>query len=118
MNVLNQRQINLINILANENDWLATNRAAELLNISVSTLRRDIDTVNVFYRHKDNRIDSKPGLGLKLAGSKVLTRPHSAGNNSIQEILKSKSTHRNHHRFINTFAGSPVHQCAGGKIFH
>nr|VUD30511.1 Uncharacterised protein [Raoultella sp. NCTC 9187] len=39
MSVLNQRQINLINLLANENEWLATNHAAEILNVSVSTLR-------------------------------------------------------------------------------
>ncbi|MND10012.1 Transcriptional regulator MtlR [compost metagenome] len=90
MSVLNQRQINLINLLANENEWLATNHAAEILNVSVSTLRRDIDTVNAFYRYKGNRIDSKPGLGLKLVGTKVLTRPHNSGDGSIQEILKSK----------------------------
>lgn len=90
MNVLNQRQIQLLNLLANENEWLPANRAAELLNISVSTLRRDVDTINTFYRHKDNHISTKPGLGLKLAGEKVLALPHSAGDNAIQEILKNK----------------------------
>lgn len=90
MSVLKQRQINLINVLTNENEWVATKYVAELLNISVSTLRRDIDTVNTFYRYKGTHIASKPGLGLKLFGGKVLTRPHNSGDNSIQGILKSK----------------------------
>lgn len=51
MSELNQRQINLINLLANENEWLATNHVAEQLKVSASTLRRDIDTVNAFYRY-------------------------------------------------------------------
>ena len=90
MSELNQRQINLINLLANENEWLATNHVAEQLKVSASTLRRDIDTINAFYRYKGSSIDSKPGLGLKLAGGKILTRPHNTGDSSIQEILKSK----------------------------
>lgn len=90
MNVLNQRQIQLLNLLARESEWLPAGRAAELLNVSISTLRRDVDTINYLYHHKDNRIDTKPGLGLKLAGEKVLTLRHSTGNNAIQEIQKSK----------------------------
>lgn len=90
MNVLNQRQIQLINLLAGENEWLPTNRAAEILKISVSTLRRDVDTINDFYHNKDHRIDSKPGLGLKLVGDKAFSLPHSPGDNAVQSILKNK----------------------------
>ncbi|WP_433638369.1 BglG family transcription antiterminator [Kluyvera georgiana] len=90
MNVLNQRQIQLINLLAGENEWLPANRAAEILKISVSTLRRDVDTINDFYHNKDHKIDSKPGLGLKLVGDKAFSLPHTPGDNAVQSILKNK----------------------------
>ncbi|EOF4706807.1 transcription antiterminator [Klebsiella oxytoca] len=90
MNVLDKRQIDLINLLALENEWLPATRAAELLNVSVSTLRRDIEVINEFYHGKENRIDSKPGFGLKLVVGKALSLPHHPGDRSIREILRSK----------------------------
>lgn len=50
MKVLSKRQISLVNRLAHENGWLTTAQAAKILNISVSTLRRDVEAINLFFR--------------------------------------------------------------------
>ncbi|MCQ8229906.1 HTH domain-containing protein [Pantoea trifolii] len=55
MTALNQRQNGIIDFLIAENDWVPANRVAESLDISVSTLRRDIDVINEFCSDNQRR---------------------------------------------------------------
>lgn len=90
MKVLNKRQLELFNLLAMQTEWMSAIQVAELLRVSVSTLRRDIEAVNEFYVRKENKIISKPGLGLKLEITGTLPMPHDSGNDLVLSILKSK----------------------------
>ncbi|TQI79086.1 transcriptional antiterminator [Serratia fonticola] len=90
MKVLSKRQISLVNRLAQENGWLATTQAAKILDISVSTLRRDVEAINLYFADKGNYILSKPGLGLKLDANGIVSLPAASGDEHVVNILKSK----------------------------
>lgn len=90
MTLLKKRHIELINHLAMENDWVSANIAADRFNISVSTLRRDVEIINEHYQDEDNRIVSKPGLGLKIEKANTLLLAHDVDSNMMNGILKSK----------------------------
>lgn len=79
MKVLSKRQISLINHLTQESGWLATSRAAKMLNISVSTLRRDVEAINLYFTDKGHSVLSKPGLGLSLRRTTLSPSPLSPG---------------------------------------
>lgn len=79
MKVLSKRQISLINHLTQESGWLATSRAAKILNISVSTLRRDVEAINLYFTDKGHSVLSKPGLGLKLEARRCSPPPYLRG---------------------------------------
>ncbi|HHL2498340.1 TPA: transcription antiterminator [Yersinia enterocolitica] len=90
MKVLSKRQISLINQLAQEDGWLSTTQAAKILHISVSTLRRDVDAINDFFADKGNYILCKPGLGLRLDASEIVSLPVASLDEHVANILKSK----------------------------
>lgn len=90
MKVLSKRQISLINHLTQESGWLATSRAAKMLNISVSTLRRDVEAINLYFTDKGHSVLSKPGLGLKLEANDVVPLPLISGDAQVVNILKNK----------------------------
>ena len=90
MKVLSKRQISLVNRLAHENGWLTTAQAAKILNISVSTLRRDVEAINLFFAEKDSTILTRPGLGLKLDAHDIVSLPATSGDEHVANILKSK----------------------------
>ncbi|MFT4269965.1 MAG: transcription antiterminator [Pantoea sp.] len=89
MTVLNKRQIELVNLLALENSWLPMTQVAQQLNISISTIRRDVEVINLYYLG-NNKVISKPGLGLKLDVSSTLSVPHDTNDDAMLGILKSK----------------------------
>lgn len=92
MKVLNKRQLEIFNLLTSQDDWLPALKVAEQLNISVSTLRRDIESINSFYVRRENRIITKPGLGLKLEVKGTLPSPHAPEDNfvQVQSVLSNK----------------------------
>ncbi|HCE8847098.1 TPA: helix-turn-helix domain-containing protein, partial [Klebsiella oxytoca] len=90
MKVLSKRQISLINHLTQESGWLATSRAAKILNTSVSTLRRDVEAINLYFTDKGHSVLSKPGLGLKLEANDVVPLPLISGDAQVVNILKNK----------------------------
>lgn len=90
MKVLSKRQISLVNQLAQEDGWLSTAQAAKILHISVSTLRRDVDAINDFFADKGNYILCRPGLGLRLDASEIVSLPVASPDEHVANILKSK----------------------------
>ena len=90
MKVLSKRQVSLVNHLAQEDGWLSTALAAKCLHISVSTLRRDVDAINEFFADKGNYILCKPGLGLRLDASELVSLPVISPDEHVANILKSK----------------------------
>lgn len=84
MKVLNKRQLEIFNLLIEQDDWIPATKVAEKLNISVSTLRRDVESINSFYVRKENRIITKPGLGLKLEIQGTLPSPHGPEDDFVQ----------------------------------
>lgn len=90
MKVLSKRQILLVNRLAQEDGWLSTAQAAKILHISVSTLRRDVDAINDFFADKGNHILCRPGLGMRLDASEIVSLPVTSPDEHVANILKSK----------------------------
>lgn len=90
MKVLSKRQISLVNQLAQEDGWLSTAQAAKILHISVSTLRRDVDAINDFFADKGNHILCRPGLGMRLDASEIVSLPVTSPDEHVANILKSK----------------------------
>lgn len=90
MKVLSKRQILLVNRLAQEDGWLSTAQAAKILHISVSTLRRDVDAINDFFADKGNYILCRPGLGLRLDATEIVSLPVASPDEHVANILKSK----------------------------
>ncbi len=88
--MLTIRQRDLINLLASENVWRPTSQIAAQLNISASTLRRDVDTINAWFSGNENRIISKPGLGLMLENDHSIPLPASNYSENLNDILKNK----------------------------
>ncbi|WP_162303055.1 HTH domain-containing protein [Buttiauxella sp. 3AFRM03] len=88
MKVLTKRQRDLINILASQSGWRSTAEIAQVLNISASTLRRDIDTVNDYFFGKENKVSSKPGMGLMLENCHSISLPGEIYGNNVKNILK------------------------------
>lgn len=90
MRALNKRQADIVSFLAAEQDWVPANQVAERIQASVSTLRREIENINLFFENGDSKIISKPGLGLKLESASYLALPHEPGEAEINEILDNK----------------------------
>ncbi|WP_252363224.1 helix-turn-helix domain-containing protein [Citrobacter sp. wls826] len=90
MKVLSKRQILLVNRLAQEDGWLSTAQAAKILHISVSTLRRDVDAINDFFADKGDYILCRPGLGLRLNATEIVSLPVASPDEHVANILKSK----------------------------
>ncbi|ORM71714.1 BglG family transcription antiterminator [Pantoea rwandensis] len=90
MVLLNKRQNEIVAYLATENDWIAANRIAESFDISVSTLRRDIEVINESFIEQESQVISKPGLGLRFTIGSHFTGLHACSAGQRNEIFATK----------------------------
>lgn len=68
MAILTTRQINLIKIMLNEDEFRPMKFYSGNLDISDRTLYSDIKAVNCFVKEYQMTVEKKPGMGIKLTG--------------------------------------------------
>lgn len=79
MIVLNKRQINIIDFLQNSSEWTTIENIAKVFDVSVRTIRNDLDCIKTLLKDCDAKLERKPKVGVKLIIKK---------GNSIDHILK------------------------------
>lgn len=63
------RQLNIINILLEEKDYVTIKEISDDLNVSVKTIRNDLDTLCTKLYSSDVQLERKTGVGVRLLGS-------------------------------------------------
>ena len=66
MIVLNKRQINIIDFLKNSSEWITIENIAKVFDVSVRTIRNDLDCINTLLKDCDAKLERKPKVGVKL----------------------------------------------------
>ncbi|WP_419749855.1 BglG family transcription antiterminator [Terrisporobacter petrolearius] len=79
MIVLNKRQINIIDFLQNSSEWTTIQNIAKVFDVSVRTIRNDLDCIKTLLKDCDAKLERKPKVGVKLIIKK---------GESIDHILK------------------------------
>lgn len=79
MIVLNKRQINIIDFLQNSSEWTTIENIAKVFDVSVRTIRNDLDCIKTLLKDCDAKLERKPKVGVKLIIKK---------GESIDHILK------------------------------
>ncbi|WP_434797849.1 BglG family transcription antiterminator [Terrisporobacter vanillatitrophus] len=79
MIVLNKRQINIIDFLQNSSEWTTIENIAKVFDVSVRTIRNDLDCIKILLKDCDAKLERKPKVGVKLIIKK---------GKSIDHILK------------------------------
>ena len=79
MIVLNKRQINIIDFLQNSSEWITIENIAKVFDVSVRTIRNDLDCIKTLLKDCDAKLERKPKVGVKLIIKK---------GESIDHILK------------------------------
>lgn len=72
MNVLNERQLQVIEILKGGNQWIKGDELAQLLNVTSRTIRLDINSINGFYGKTAIKSNRRLGYMLDI---QVLNHP-------------------------------------------
>lgn len=63
---LKQRQLKLLAMLENENEFIPMRQFSNKLNVSVRTIYYDIESINKIITRNGKRIKKKSGVGVKL----------------------------------------------------
>lgn len=66
MIVLNKRQINIIDFLKNSSEWITIENIAKVFDVSVRTIRNDLDCIKTLLKDCDAKLERKPKVGVKL----------------------------------------------------
>ena len=86
MFTLTKRQINIIELMIQSDDFLTADCLAKKLNVSSRTIHNDIHTIELFLKNYSIRMEKTPSKGMRLA----------AERGSIEKIRND--VHGNHNR--------------------